>query len=39
MEEPVAPKEKAKFRLEAPFVILIVLAAISLVSRIYLMLK
>jgi len=39
MEEPVAPKGKSKFHLEAPFVILIVLAAISLISRIYLMLR
>jgi|GEM_PF-3151588 len=32
-------KNTSKFRIEAPFVILIVLAAISLLSRIYLMLK
>jgi hypothetical protein len=32
-------KKKGKYHLEAPFVILIVLAVISLVSRIYLMLK
>jgi len=29
--------KKSKFRLEAPFVILIVLAALSLISRIYLL--
>ena len=32
-------KKQGKYHLEAPFVILIVLAAISLVSRIYLMLR
>jgi hypothetical protein len=30
-------KKKSKFHLEAPFVILIVLAALSLISRIYLL--
>jgi len=33
------PKNKSRFHLETPFVILIVLAILSLVSRIYLMLR